>query len=439
MRPLPVTAHRDGGIVPAGAAAPDAAPTSGADVGGGPDVDRLAGRGVVPETVTRLLLVEDDDGDALLVEALLEESLLQTKLERARSVAEALPLLRDRFDCVLLDLGLPDAQGLDALHAVVAAADGAAVVCLTGLDAEERGIAAVGAGAQDYLVKGQVDRSSLRRAIQYAVERRRAEVQSRQLIARELQAAENARLERGLLPRPETSDPRLAVTTRYRPGRDAVLGGDFFDVFELDDGTLLAIIGDVTGHGPDEAALGVSLRIGWRTLVLSGVAPDRLFPALQELLVRERPATEIFTTACMVVVPPSRNSLELRLAGHHAPILLGGHPHQVQVEARGPMLGLHRDASWPVTEVALAGRWQLLLFTDGWIEGRVDGGPQRLGVSGLLGLITARDGDAEPANVGELIDRLLERVHELNGGPLSDDVAVVALEWDSSAPAETQR
>jgi DNA-binding response OmpR family regulator len=120
-------------------------------------VPALPGPASTPGVVTRLLLVEDDDGDAVLVEALLEEATLATDVTRARSVSEAVPLLAVGFDCVLLDLGLPDAEGLDALHAVVAAADGgAAVVCLTGLDAEASGISAVGAGAQDYLVKGQV-------------------------------------------------------------------------------------------------------------------------------------------------------------------------------------------------------------------------------------------------------------------------------------------
>jgi hypothetical protein len=134
---------------------------------------------------------------------------------------------------------------------------GIAVLVLTGLADEDRGSAAVGAGAQDYLVKGQVDGHLLTRAIRYAVERRRAEAELRRLYAAELQAAENARLERGLLPQPHVTDPRLAVLARYRPGGDALLDGDFYDVVETADGTLHMLVGDVCGHGPDGERLGV--------------------------------------------------------------------------------------------------------------------------------------------------------------------------------------
>ncbi len=379
----------------------------------------------------RLLLVEDDDGDALLVEDLLDESALITELKRARTVDEALGMVGQGFDCVLLDLGLPDAYGLSALHALVGESDGAAIICLTGLDAEASGMEAVAAGAQDYLVKGQVDHDRIRRSIGYAVERRRAELQAQLLLAQDLQAAENARLERRLLPRPELRDPTLTVTTRYRPGRDAVLGGDFFDVIETDDGTVFVIIGDVTGHGPDEAALGVALRIAWRTLVLSGTAPDRLLPVLQAVLIRERSSEVVFTTACMAVIAPDRTSARVWLAGHHAPLLFDPVPHQLSGDGRGPMLGLREDAEWPGMPLVLGSGWRLVLFTDGWIEGKVGSGPERLGVSGLVRLASQLPGLTEGrTGTGAMLDRLLEQVEVLNEGPLQDDVAVLVIEHE---------
>ena len=84
-------------------------------------------------------------------------------------------------------------------------------------------------------------------------------------------ARENARLARGLLPSPLIFDPRLTVATRYRPGGGQLqLGGDFYDLIETPDGWLHALVGDVCGRGPDEAALGVCLRVAWRTMVLAG-------------------------------------------------------------------------------------------------------------------------------------------------------------------------
>jgi serine phosphatase RsbU (regulator of sigma subunit) len=339
-------------------------------------------------------------------------------------VAEATAVLGRDIDCVLLDLGLPDAQGLDALYAVLGAGD-AAVVCLTGMEDEQAGVAAVAAGAQDYLIKGQVDGDLLHRALRYSVERRRADEQSRQLYASRLQAAENARLERGLLPQPTIRDSRLTVSTRYRPGRGSLLGGDFYDVVETSDGTVFVLLGDVAGHGPDEAALGVCLRIAWRTLLLAGAEPDRLLPVLQDVLIGERRAPEVFTTACMVVIPPSHDHADVWLAGHHAPILLDPQPHQLPSTGRGPALGLLPHGSWTGQRVELGPTWRLVLYTDGWIEGRVDGGPRRLGIPGLLDLAAA-----SPAlpSTPDLLDDLLRSVHDLNGGALTDDVAVVALE-----------
>src|ERR1700712_2984100 len=105
-----------------------------------------------------LLLVEDDDGDAFLVQELLTEAGIEWPLERVRNLADAVAPLKAGVRCVLLDLGLPDAQdrpdGLGALYDLLDIAPEAPVLVLTGLDDEDLGAAAVYAGAQDYLVKG---------------------------------------------------------------------------------------------------------------------------------------------------------------------------------------------------------------------------------------------------------------------------------------------
>ena len=124
------------------------------------------------------------------------------------TVAQAELMLRTPVDCVMLDLGLPDAAGLDALHRISRRVEDVPIIVLTGDGDGRRGVEAVAAGAQDYLVKGEVDPPTLRRAIRYGIERCRAEASERKLHDAELQARESARLERGLLPRPVVSDPR---------------------------------------------------------------------------------------------------------------------------------------------------------------------------------------------------------------------------------------
>jgi serine phosphatase RsbU (regulator of sigma subunit) len=376
----------------------------------------------------RVLLVEDDDGDALLVEEELELSGARVELTRCRTLSEASHAGVGHFDCVLLDLNLPDAQGLDGLRRLRSLAPGLAVLVLTGLDDERRGIEAVAAGAQDYLVKGSTSGVLLARSLRYAVERRRTEIAQQQLSIAQLEARENARLERGLLPAPLVTDPALTLATHYRPGRRrALLGGDFFDAVETPDGTVHAVIGDVCGHGPDEAALGVCLRIAWRTLVLSGAPPDELLPHLQDLLEVERHADHVFTTLCMVSLDAARDRAEVRLAGHPPPLLLaGGGVSALEPGPPGPPLGIGPDGRWPGYDVALPDDWSLFLYTDGVMDGRVGDGNRRLGETGLAEVVADAQATAS-GRPGELVRLVMERAEELNAGPLTDDVAMLLV------------
>ena len=149
----------------------------------------------------------------------------------------------------------------------------------------------------------------LHRVIRYAMERRRWDEAQRQLHVARLSAQENARLERGLLPSPVLDDARLSVATRYRAGgKQRLLGGDFYDVVQTPDGWVHALIGDVCGHGPAEAALGVCLRVAWRALVLAGQPPADVLSAVQLVLRHEQQDDAMFATVCMVSVAPDRRS-----------------------------------------------------------------------------------------------------------------------------------
>ena len=319
-------------------------------------------------------------------------------------------------------------RGSTALRDLRARAPALAVLVLTGLDDERRGVEAVAAGAQDYLVKGSTSGVLLARSLRYSVERRRAELTQQQLSIAQLEARENARLERGLLPEPLVTDPALALATHYRPGRRrALLGGDFFDAVQVSDGTVHAVIGDVCGHGPDEAALGVCLRIAWRTLVLAGVAPDDLLSRLQDVLCVERHAPHVFTTLCMVSLRPDRAGATIRLAGHPPPLLLAdGRAEPLEPGRPGPPLGIMDDLRWPAYDVALPGAWSLLLYTDGVMDGYVGDGRQRLGEDGLAEVVAAAQAGAE-GEPDELVRLVVERAEDLNAGPLADDVALLLV------------
>src|SRR4051794_7432003 len=124
-----------------------------------------------------VLLVEDNAADAALVEALIDnEAPGAFELECVPRLAIACERLgRNGVDCVLYDLGLPDASGLDGLSRLRATSPGVAVVVLTGDSEVATGIAALQAGAQDYLVKGKANGDAITRALRHSIERRRSE------------------------------------------------------------------------------------------------------------------------------------------------------------------------------------------------------------------------------------------------------------------------
>lgn len=386
------------------------------------------GRSTAPRE-GRLLLVEDDDGDAFLVQELLDEAVSSVELVRARTLAEAEAFV-GRVDCVLLDLGLPDASGLDGLRRLAARADGVALLVLTGLADEHRGAEAVAAGAQDYLVKGQVDGQLLTRAIRYAIGRSRIEATERALQEQQLHAEENTRLERGLLPVPLIAGAGVLFAARYQAGgRRLLLGGDFYDAVRDPDGTLHVMIGDVSGHGPDEAALGVRLRIAWRALVLAARPADEILGTLQQVLVHERHREHIFATVCAFTIAADRRSARLHLVGHPAPLLVGDTVRLLSEAKVVPPLGVVARTSWPATEIPLPPDWALLLHTDGLIDGRVGLGPERLDGEGLAGLVERQvSGQPEWRRAPEaFVDALIQQAEDLNGGDLVDDVAVLLV------------
>jgi signal transduction histidine kinase len=130
-------------------------------------------------TLIRALLIEDNPGDARLIREMLRDArgfASQVEVSVAQRLGEGLERIRESgADLVLLDLSLPDSTGLETFDAVHAAAPSTPVVVLSGLADEDVAITAVNHGAQDYLVKGQVDGGAILRSMRYAIERQRLE------------------------------------------------------------------------------------------------------------------------------------------------------------------------------------------------------------------------------------------------------------------------
>jgi diguanylate cyclase (GGDEF)-like protein/PAS domain S-box-containing protein len=124
--------------------------------------------------IKSMLLVEDSPGDARLIREMLKEQGSQSvELKHVERMEDAeKSLAAEPVDIILLDLGLPDVQGLDAVRRARKAAPGVPLVVLSGLDDESMAIQAMQEGAQDYLIKGQIEPRELVRALRYSVERK---------------------------------------------------------------------------------------------------------------------------------------------------------------------------------------------------------------------------------------------------------------------------
>ena len=141
------------------------------------------------------LIIEDNDGDAELIRRFLSKAEgVYFDMERAERMSAGIDFLGKKgFDIVLLDLGLPDSLGIETFVKLHGLYPETPVIVLTGLDDENTALSAVKSGAQDYLVKGQIDTNLLLRSIQYAVERHK-------LITQLEKSLQEIKTLRGLLP-----------------------------------------------------------------------------------------------------------------------------------------------------------------------------------------------------------------------------------------------
>lgn len=131
----------------------------------------------------KILLIEDSSADAKLILEMLKDTSVPAPdlVHASRLLAGLQRISEERFDALLVDLGLPDSKGIDTLRKVLVQAPEAPIIVLTGLADEVTGIQAMQVGAQDYLVKGSVNGDLLIRSIRYAIERKRLMTELRKL------------------------------------------------------------------------------------------------------------------------------------------------------------------------------------------------------------------------------------------------------------------
>lgn len=233
----------------------------------------------------------------------------------------------------------------------------------------------------------------------------------------------HARLEASLLPTTPVDHPLVEVITRYRTGEQRLrLGGDFVGTVVVGEHHLGFIIGDVSGHGPDAAALGATLRSTWKALVLAGQSIVQSVDVMRRMLLLERAESNVFATIIAGHIDLENQTLDMVNAGHLPPFLIAD--TVTSLDSRPvPPLGIGAEGAWPRSSFSLPERWSLLLYTDGLIDIRLaPGSPERYGEERLrerLGTWTTRKPDAAA------LDSLMNEIETASGGHFGDDVAIL--------------
>ncbi|MBI2472920.1 MAG: EAL domain-containing protein [Planctomycetes bacterium] len=131
----------------------------------------------MPDNQIKILLIEDNPGDVRLIQEMLKESgAVRHELSHADCLSSGMQYLaKSEYDVLLLDLGLPESQGLSTLNKILSLSLKLPIVVLTGHTDEMSGVMAVQNGIQDYLVKGRLDSNLLAHSIRYAIERKKLE------------------------------------------------------------------------------------------------------------------------------------------------------------------------------------------------------------------------------------------------------------------------
>jgi serine phosphatase RsbU (regulator of sigma subunit) len=175
--------------------------------------------------------------------------------------------------------------------------------------------------------------------------------------------------------------PGLKLAARYLPATHGLnIGGDWYDAFRQPDGSVIAVIGDVTGHGLHAAVMMSQLRTALRAYAVDGGSPGRLLTRLHNFLHHLQP--DLYATAVIARFRPGDPTLTWAAAGHPPPVLRTADGRVRILDAKpGAMLGIPLKQEIADHTVRLSPGTTLALYTDGLVERRargIDPGIERL-------------------------------------------------------------
>ncbi len=380
-----------------------------------------------------VLLIDDQPLNQRLLKQILERAGLRT--HAAGDWDRGQELLRaEAIDLVLLDIMLPGLDGYEILSRLLAdpATRDIPVILISALDAVADKVRGMELGAADYVTKpfdpqevlARV-RSQLRiRHLASSLARSNARLlQREQVMLEELRAA--ADVQKSLLPSDDLSRGPLAGGAVFEPS--LAVGGDIFHALPLPDGSTLAYMADVSGHGVASALLTMSVAqwlASFAALRTAGgpPSPAAILSALEAEYPFER-FDKYFSIVVAVIAPDARRVV-YAAAGHPPPLLVR-HTGQVEtLDAGGPIIGMGFGLPFEEGVCTMDIGDRLVLYTDGVVED-LDTAGERFGIDRLAAFFVAHGGQPLPDACAALGAWLTRRRGD---APAGDDIALLAFE-----------
>ena len=225
-------------------------------------------------------------------------------------------------------------------------------------------------------------------------------------------------LQHSLLPETLPETPELTVRARYIAGVAEIdIGGDWYDVIELDNGNILFVVGDVSGRGLRAATVMASLRYAIRAYAAQGDNPAAILTKLGDLI--SVGADGHFATVLCGVIDVAGHEVTLANAAHPQPLIIDGTTASFLTTTVGVPIGVEHPGPYASVTVTIPPAATLLAFTDGLVE--------RRGEILDVGMSRLRDTASRAyPSVDQLLDDLAENL--ASDGP-SDDIAILGIKW----------
>ena len=240
-------------------------------------------------------------------------------------------------------------------------------------------------------------------------------------IARLLLAEDHSMLQRALLPGEPHITSGYQLATKFTPGTAGKqVGGDFYDVFETEDGRTAILIGDVSGKGVESAAMAAATRSTVRAFAYDLGDPAQAL-SHANAVISQSPTYERFATAFLAVLDPETGRFAYSSAGH-PPAMVHRADGSVDLLYSGSIpIGFERNVEYILYESRLVADDQLVIYTDGISEARM--GYNMLDIEGIQQTL----GKCRNCSPEEILEALFKAALDISGGHLADDAAIVVI------------